>query len=78
MPFNPLPNDKISDMSKLKAYADDKRNATQKLKLILRRVENIVGKSRKYWLSAFSPFPTMFSKGLSRRVVKSWDCVVKS
>ena len=32
------------DMSKLKSYADDKRNATQKLKFVLTRVENTVGK----------------------------------
>ena len=29
-------------------------------------------------LPAFSPFPTMFSKGYILRVVKSRDCVVKS
>ena len=27
-----------------------------------KREENIVGKRRKCWLPAFSPFPTMFSK----------------
>ena len=27
---------------------------------------------------AFSPFPTIFSKGIFLRVVKSRDCVVKS
>ena len=36
------------------------------------------GKRRKWWLPAFSPFPTMFSKGLFVRVIKSRDCVVKS
>ena len=35
-------------------------------------------KRRKCWLPAFSPFPTMFSKGLFPSVVKSRDCVVKS
>ena len=35
-------------------------------------------KRRKCWLPAFSPFPTMFSKGFLYRVVKSRDCVVKS
>ena len=29
------------------------------------------GKSRKYWLAAFSQCPTTFSKGLFVRVVKS-------
>ena len=35
------------------------------------------GKKRDCWLPAFSPFPTMFPKGFSYRVVKSGDCVVK-
>ena len=35
---------KGKDWSKLKAFADDKITVTQILKLVLRRVENIVGK----------------------------------
>ena len=35
------------------------------------------GKRWKCWLSAFSPFPTMFSKAFSVRVVESRDCVVQ-
>ena len=42
--FNSLPNDKILDLSKLKGFADDKRNMTQKLKFVSVRVENIVRK----------------------------------
>ena len=76
--LNTLPNDKISDRFKLKAFADDKIDVTEKLKFVFGRVENIVGKRRKCWLPAFSPFPTMFSKGFFVRVVKSLDCVVKS
>ena len=34
-------------------------------------IENIVGKRRKYWLSAFSPFPTMFSKAIFLKVALS-------
>ena len=41
VPFNSIPNDKILDLSKLKAYADDKINVTKKLKFKLGRVENI-------------------------------------
>ena len=37
--LNPLPNDKILDWSKLETFADDKVNVTEKLKLILGRVE---------------------------------------
>ena len=60
---NSLPSDKILEVSKFKAFADNIINVTEKLKFALRRVENIGGKRRKCWLPAFSPFPTMFSKG---------------
>ena len=77
--LNSLPDDKSLDKSKLKAFADDKRNASQKLKFVLRRAGNIVGEKReKFCLPVFSPFPTMFSKALYLRVVKSQNCVVKS
>ena len=39
-----LPNNKILDWSKLKAFADDKINKTEKFKFVLGRVENMVGK----------------------------------
>ena len=73
-----LPNGKHSVRLKLKALADDKVNVIIRLKFALERVENIVGKMRKCWLPAFSPFPTMFSEGYFFRVVKIRDCVVKS
>ena len=41
---NSLPNDKTLDWSNLKAFADKKNNVNEKLKFVLRRVENIVGK----------------------------------
>ena len=39
-----LPNGKIFDQSKLKAFADDEINVTKKLKFVKGRVEDIVGK----------------------------------
>ena len=42
--FNSLPHKKILDWSKLKAFVDDKRKVTEKLKFLLGRVENTVGK----------------------------------
>ena len=39
--------------------------------------ENIVGKGENAGYQHFLLFPTMFSKGLVLRGVKSWDCVVK-
>ena len=42
--FNSLPNDKILDWSKFKAFADDKINVGYKLKTVYGKVENIVRK----------------------------------
>ena len=42
--LNSLPNNRILDSSKLKAFADDKINVTKELKLILER-ENILWES---------------------------------
>ena len=59
----------------IESFRDTKISVTEKLKFIFERMENIV---RKCWLPAFSPFPTMISKALCFKVVKSPDCVVKS
>ena len=71
-----LPNDKISTLTKFKAFADDKIIVTQKLKFVLGGVEKNCGKRRKCWLPVFSPFPTMFAKAVFSTGVKSHDCVV--
>ena len=59
--LNSLLSDKILALTKLRGFADDKINVTQKLKFVLDWVENIVGKRRKCWKPALSPFPKMFS-----------------
>ena len=69
--FIPLPNDKFSNWSKLKAFADYELKVVKMNKFVPDRVE-------KCWFPAFSPFPTMFSKGSLNRVIKSRGCVVKS
>ena len=53
-PFNLSPNDKLFDLSKLKAFADDKSNLTQNLKFVLDGAENIVGKEKMLVTSIFS------------------------
>ena len=50
---------------------------SEKLKCVLQKVENMMGKGENAGLPAFSPFPIMFSKGFSYRVIKSPDCVLK-
>ena len=64
--FSPFPKQQILDSTKLKAFADKKINVEKhKTKIIFGMVWKHCGKRRKYWL----PYC---------RVVKSWDCVVKS
>ena len=55
--LNSLPNDKNSDWSKLKAFADDKKNVTERLKFVLERVENILGKGENAGYQHFLFFP---------------------
>ena len=45
--------------------------------MLFEKVRKHCEKRRKCWLPAFSPFPTMFSKGFFLGVDKSQDCVVK-
>ena len=52
--FNPLPNDQILASTKLKGFADDKINVTQKLKFVLGRVEKLVEKEKTLVTSIFS------------------------
>ena len=42
--FNPLPDDRILTLCKLKAFADDNFDAAQMLQFFFCRVGNIVGK----------------------------------
>ena len=58
--FNPLPNDKIQDLSKLKEFADDKINVPERLKVVLGRVENILGKGENDSFQQFLLFPQCF------------------
>ena len=46
------------------------------LKVVFIRIENIVGKE-KCWLTAFSSFPPLFSRGFFLWCVRSHHCVVK-
>ena len=63
-PFNCLPNDKIFDATKLKAFADDKTNVAQIMISVSDRVENIVGKGENAGYQHFLLFPQCFQKAL--------------
>ena len=60
--FKPLPNDKILDMTKLKAFADDKINVPQIMISVFDRVEDIVGKGENAGHQHFLLFPQGFQK----------------
>ena len=47
----------------------DKSNVAKIIISVFNNIENIVGKGKKCWLPAFSPFPTMFSKGFFFRII---------
>ena len=58
--LNSLPNDKFSDWSRLKELADNKMNVTEKLKFLLGRVENIVGRGENAGYQHFLLFLQCF------------------
>ena len=63
--FNPFPQDKILDQTKLKAFADDKLKTTKMIISVLDRVENIVGKGEIACTSNFSFSHNVFQRLLS-------------
>ena len=60
--LNSIPHNIILDLSKLKAFADDKTNMAEKLKFILEGVENIVGKGENAGYHHFHLFQQCFQK----------------
>ena len=65
-----LPKEKFLDWFKLKAFADDKRNAIEKLKFVLGRGENIIGKGENAGYQHFLLFPQCFQKASYSRLLK--------
>ena len=75
--FNSLPN-KFLDWSKLKAFADKKINASEKLKIAFGRVENVAGKGENAGYQHFLLFPQCFQKASytgSLKVMIVWQIV---
>ena len=75
IPLNPLPNDKTLDLSKLKAFAENKVIVNQKLIFAFGRVEKNVGKGENAGYQHFLVFPECFQKAFqtgSLKVVTVW------
>ena len=69
-----FPKQQILDSSKLKEFADDNFKFEENGRKFSKRVEN-TGKKRNCLLQAISPFPTVFSKDLFCRQVKTRACL---
>ena len=68
--LNSLPNDKILDWFKLKAFADDTWKIVKMMIYVLDRVENIVGKGENAGYQHFLLFPQWFQKPSCPRSLK--------
>ena len=68
--LNPLPDNKILGLPKLKAFADDQLNVTQNVKVVFHRIENIVGKEENAGYQHFLLLPQCFQKVFSSRASK--------
>ena len=67
--FNSLRNDRILELSELKAFADDKI-IDMNLKFLFERLENIVGKGENAGYQHFLLFLQCFQKASSSRSLK--------
>ena len=65
-----LANNKFLDWSKFKAFADDKLTMAEKLKFVLGRVENIVGKGENAFYQHFLLFSLSFQEASIWRSLK--------
>ena len=68
--INPLLDDKVLGLQKLKAFADDKSNVTQSIKVVFHRIENSVGKEENAGYQHFVLFPQCFQKAFSSNASK--------
>ena len=68
--FNPLTNKKVLDVTKLKAFEDDKSNVAEIANSLFDRVENTVGKEKMIVTSIFIFSLIVSFKALFFRVVK--------
>ena len=76
--FNPLPDNKILDSSKLKEFADNNFKFDENGRKLPKRVENTVGKGEIACYKQFLLFPQCFQKacfpGASKGVIV-WEWV---
>ena len=69
--FNSLPNNKILDWSKFKAFADDKIKFAKMIIFVFNTIENIVGKGENAGYQHFLLFQQCFQKAFYSGSLKS-------
>ena len=72
---NPSPEDNMLGLPKLKAFADDKINVTENIKVVFHRIGNIAGNEENAGYQHFLLFPQCFQKTFSSsasKVVIMW------
>ena len=74
--LNSLPNDKKLNLTKLKAFADDKSHVTEMMISVFGRIENIVEKGENAGYQHFLLFPQCFQQ-LSVQGCYNRDCEIK-
>ena len=72
--FNPLPNNTILALSKLKAFADDNFYLAQMVQFLFDREENILRKGENTGFQHFLLSLNVFKKSLSQGCQKSGLC----
>ena len=73
--INPLPNNKILEVTKLKAFADEKLNFAKMMIALFDKIENTMRKGENAGDQHFLLFPRCFSQLSSLDSLKSRDCV---
>ena len=72
-----FPKQQILEASKLRELADYNLHFDENGRKFSKWVENTMGKGGIARYQQFSPFPTVFSKDLYCRHVKTWACLGK-
>ena len=75
--LNPFPDDKVLEMFKFKASADEKFNVAKLAEIVSGRVESNVEIVENAGYQHFLLFPHCFQKASFPRVVKTRDCLIK-
>ena len=66
---NSLPNNKILDLFKFKAFFRQQNNCNFNTEILFRDGKKTFWEKEKMLVTSISPFPTLFSKGFFFRVV---------